>query len=150
MSSAASRVVVLVVDDEPDHVMMLEIMLESVGYEVVTAASCEDGRAQLEHRRIDVLITDYFLGDGTAVELLEGIGMARPQLALVMSGLDATEAIESCLAAGYDAHLVKPTPMDKLLTLIAEGARRRRPSGIRLKKSASDTPIPRTKRSAGR
>ena len=149
MDEAAGRPLVLVVDDDPDHLLMLEILLDSVGYRVVTAGSCEDALDVLATRNIDVLVSDLFLGDGTAMDLLEGIGARRPAFALVVSGSDASEDVDRTLEAGFDAHLVKPTPIDKLREVIAAGLRRH-PSEIRLTKAASrDTPVPRTKRSAG-
>jgi len=49
---------VLVVDDDADHLLMLEALLEAAGYGVVTAASCAEGRAVLMSRRIDALVAN--------------------------------------------------------------------------------------------
>lgn len=149
MDEVAGHALVLVVDDDPDHLMMLEILLESVGYRVVAAPSCADARKVLTTQRVDVLVADLFLGDGTAMDLLGGLGPRRPTFAIVISGSDSDEDVDRTLEAGYDAHLVKPTPIDTLREVIAEGLRRH-PSEIRLAKSSPrDTPVPRTKRSAG-
>ncbi len=93
--------------------------------------ACAEGRALLQERQVDALVADFSLGDGTASELMRELGDRRPRVALVLSGFDASEDIDRTLEAGFDAHLVKPTSIDLLRELLAEGLRRS-PSGIRL------------------
>jgi DNA-binding response OmpR family regulator len=151
MGEAGARSLVLVVDDDRDHLLMLETLLDAVGYDVMTAASCAAGRALLQEHAIDALIADYSLGDGTAFDLIKDIGAHRPRVALVLSGFDSSDDIERTLQAGYDAHLVKPTAIELLREALADGLRR--PSGIRLAHGSSVPPepslesAPRTKRS---
>jgi DNA-binding response OmpR family regulator len=130
MAEAEARALVLVVDDDEDQLLMLEALLDAVGYEVVTATSCRAGRAILVERTVDALIADFSLGDGTAYDLMTGLESRRPRVALVLSGFDANDDIKRTLAAGFDAHLVKPTRMELLREALADGLRRR-PSGIR-------------------
>lgn len=127
-----NRSVVLVVDDDRDHLLMLEAVLESVGYAVVTAASCAEARALLEARPFDALLADLSLGDGTALDLLAGLADEhRPRVALVLSGFDATEDVDRSLHAGFDAHLVKPTAIDQLRDALEQGLTNH-PSGFRV------------------
>ena len=128
---------VLVVDDDSDHLLMLEALLEDAGYTVITATSCAEGRALLKERDVDALVADYSLGDGTASELLRDLGDRRPRVALVLSGFDASEDIARTLDAGFDAHLVKPTSIDLLREMLTEGLRKS-PSGVRLKTEKED------------
>lgn len=130
MSEGESRPLVLVVDDDEDHLLMLEALLESVGYDVVTAASCSAGKTALHEHRIDALVADLSLGDGTALDLLADAGADRPRVAIVLSGFDSTDDVARTLQAGYDAHLAKPTPVELLRETIAEGLRAH--SGVRL------------------
>jgi len=120
------RAVVLVVDDDRDHLLMLEAVLGSVGYEVLTACSRAEGRAVLERRQIDALVADLSLGDGTAPDLLAQLpATQRPRVALVLSGFDGAEDVERTLEAGFDGHLGKPTAIDELRAAITEGLTRR-------------------------
>ena len=122
MGDDGVRAVVLVVDDDRDHLLMLEAVLGSIGYEVITAASRAEGRAVLEQRHVDALVADLSLGDGTAPELLARLPDAqRPRVALVLSGFDGSEDIERTLEAGFDAHLVKPTAIEALRQAITDG-----------------------------
>ncbi len=129
---------VLVVDDDCDHLLMLEALLDAAGYTVITATSCAEGRALLNEREIDALVADFSLGDGTASDLLRDLGSRRPRVALVLSGFDASEDVTRTLDAGFDAHLVKPTSIDVLRETLAEGLRRS-PSGVRLASLRSDS-----------
>ena len=129
---ALSRV--LVVDDDDDHLLMLAVLLEASGYEVLTAASCATGRAILAVESVDALIADYSLGDGTAIDLVRELGERRPRVSLVLSGFDGDDDIEKSLAAGFDAHLVKPTAIDLLRETLAQALRR--PSGMRIAPAA--------------
>jgi DNA-binding response OmpR family regulator len=131
MAMQGSGSLVLVVDDDSDHLLMLEALLEAAGYSVITATSCAEGRALLMERDVDALVADYSLGDGTATDLLRGLGDRRPRVALVLSGFDASEDVARTLEAGFDAHLVKPTSIDLLRELLAEGLRKSK-SGTRL------------------
>lgn len=131
---------ILVVDDDCDHLLMLEALLDAAGYTVITATSCAEGRSLLMEREFDALVADYSLGDGTASDLLRELGDRRPRVALVLSGFDASEDVTRTLDAGFDAHLVKPTSIDVLRETLAEGLRRS-PSGVRLvSRSAESVP----------
>ena len=138
MTEAATLAKVLVVDDDEDHCLMLELALECVGYEVALAHSYEDAVALLRTTDVDALICDLTLADGTALDVLRAAGARRPRVAVVLSGFDSEEDRERSLAAGFDAHLVKPTSIDELGQVIENGLRRRR-SGIRLAKAVRET-----------
>lgn len=129
--ASPDRPVVLVVDDDEDHVMMLQAFLEVSGYAVVTAYSCAEAKERLTAGPVDVLVTDLTLGDGTSLDFVRVLGERRPRVAIVLSGFDGVDDIARTRAAGFDAHLVKPTPIDQLTALMAEGLRRPR-SGTRL------------------
>ncbi len=120
---------VLVVDDDCDHLLMLEALLDAAGYTVITATSCAEGRAVLREHDVDALVADYSLGDGTASDLMRDLGDRRPRVALVLSGFDAHEDVERTLDAGFDAHLVKPTSIDVLRCALAAGLREARRTG---------------------
>jgi len=134
MGERPARPLVLVVDDDEDHLLMLEAMLDSVGYDVLTAGSCSEAHAQLREHEIDALVADLALGDGTALDLMKR-SPRRPRVAVVLSGFDSDEDVRRTLQAGYDAHLPKPTQPDVLRDVLAEGLRRN--------KGASPTKRPR-------
>ncbi len=116
---------VLVVDDNPDIRETLKELLEIEGHEVTLA---EDGHAALacagnghEH---DVAIVDIGLPglDGYSVaEKLREIRRVKgfPRRLIAMTGYGQAEDRRRALAAGFDAHVVKPVDPDLLTRLIA-------------------------------
>jgi DNA-binding response OmpR family regulator len=119
-----ARPVVLVVDDDLDHATMLEVALEASGFEVVTAYSCRDAQEALSRRAVDAMVADLTLGDGTAIDVLQGAAR-RPRVSIVLTGMDSDEDVERTRAAGFSAHFVKPTSIDDLTDALREGLARR-------------------------
>jgi len=56
---------VLVIDDDADVLDAMALLLESRGYDVLTAATPEDGSRQLEEARPDVVVLDVMMPEGT-------------------------------------------------------------------------------------
>jgi len=112
------RPIVLVVDDDEDHVTMLELALDAAGYAPITASSCASARDVLMTRDVDALVCDLTLGDGTAIDLVESVGGRVPRVAVVLSGFDSPSDIERTRAAGFHAHLVKPASFSDLTDVL--------------------------------
>jgi adenylate cyclase len=111
---------ILVVDDVPENVRLLEAVLVSRGYEVVTA---NDGRAALERVRTaepDLILLDVMMPglDGYAVcsQLRANDDTAVLPVIMVTSsiGQEKTKAIE----AGADDFIPKPFNHNELLTRV--------------------------------
>jgi CheY-like chemotaxis protein len=70
ISSPAPRTV-LVVEDARDVREFLSVVFEDAGYRVQSAGSVEEALGVLRAgRRVDVVVADYNLGDGTGAELI--------------------------------------------------------------------------------
>jgi adenylate cyclase len=111
---------ILVVDDVPENVRLLEAVLVSRGYEVVTA---NDGRAALERvetAKPDLILLDVMMPglDGYAVcsQLRANDDTAVLPVIMVTSSIDQekTKAIE----AGADDFIPKPFNHDELVTRV--------------------------------
>jgi CheY-like chemotaxis protein len=105
---------VVVVDDDEDNVVVLEVGLQTAGFDVKTARSVREALELLAAGQVDALVTDYSLGDGTALELLASLGAKRPRLAILVTGHGSPEDVALSRAAGFDAHLVKPIDLRQL------------------------------------
>jgi DNA-binding response OmpR family regulator len=62
---------ILIVDDEPAVRFGIREFLELHGYQIAEAASCQDARHIFSTARPDIVIADYMLPDGTALDLLQ-------------------------------------------------------------------------------
>jgi CheY-like chemotaxis protein len=68
--------VVLVVEDDPDLRAVLESVLARLGCEIRAASSASEGLANLLCGDVDIVITDWMLGDDVAGAMLEKAGAA--------------------------------------------------------------------------
>jgi CheY-like chemotaxis protein len=110
---------VLVVDDDPDIVDAIALLLEETGYQVTGAADGQAALALLEGGyRPALMVVDYGMPEMTGVELLR-VCASRPPLAgipaLLMSAFRPHE-----LEGGEGvSHLRKPFGIDDLLARVA-------------------------------
>jgi CheY-like chemotaxis protein len=110
---------ILLVEDHPDTAALLKSYLERCGHRVATAGSCREALAHPELARMDVLICDIGLPDGSGWELLPQV-RARigpvPALAITARGFAEDQA--RSLGAGFQAHLTKPFAPHRLVELL--------------------------------
>lgn len=104
----------MVLDDDEDSAALLGYALESRGFDVAVARSCEEARALLDVASVDALVTDLSLGDGDAFELMAALGARRPRVTVLVTGYGSREDRARSRAAGFDAHLVKPIAVDEV------------------------------------
>src|SRR5215216_5775387 len=115
----ASRPSILVVDDDPDLLRLMQIRLSAAGYAVTTAESAERALAQLAVARPRVVVTDLRMSgmDGMALfQSIQGQNPALPVIILTAHGTipDAVSAVKS----GLFGYLTKPFEAKALLTEI--------------------------------
>jgi len=114
---------VMVVDDNEDAAVMLAMLLEASGHEVVVAhrplAALELARA----RAPKVCILDIGLPEMDGYELaqrLRQLPETANALLVAVTGYGQQNDRARALAAGFDTHLVKPVDADRLLQLVGE------------------------------
>ena len=61
----ADNAKILVVDDDPDIVESIRLVLESAGYEVESAGTIEEGFEKTQSWRPDLILLDIMMPDGT-------------------------------------------------------------------------------------
>jgi two-component system, OmpR family, KDP operon response regulator KdpE len=119
---------VLVIDDEPQIVRALVIILKARKYEVDAAF---DGATALQlaaARHPDVVILDLGLPDMDGVEVIKGLrGWTRVPI-LVLSARHTSDEKVEALDAGADDYVTKPFGMDELLARLRAAVRRAEPT----------------------
>ncbi len=79
------RLRVLVVDDEPDVVVLLDRVVRSEGYEVSGTAGDAETAITIDLREHpDVAVLDYSLPDGTGVTVAETLKRAHPDTFVIL------------------------------------------------------------------
>ena len=108
---AASRPVrMLLVEDNEDTACAMTMSLEFMSYEVTHAPNLRAAMAAGERGAFDVVVTDLGLPDGSGLDLGPALSARAPLIAL--SGFGSAEDVARSMAAGFAAHLVKPTDPD--------------------------------------
>lgn len=115
---------ILVVDDEPDTVGLLELTLRTAGFEIHTARSGQEGLRLALESKFDLLLVDIMMPDLSGFDLirslqeLKGASAGSPVVILTARGrAEDREAGERLGAVGY---LVKPASRGQLLDAITE------------------------------
>jgi len=120
-SSAAAVRRVLLVDDNVDAVESMDILLQAFGFEVATAVHPDLALAQLESFAPEAAVIDIGLpgmdGYQLAAEIRRRLG-GKPMRLIAFTGYGGSDDIARATAAGFDAHLVKPVEIDRLLAAL--------------------------------
>jgi two-component system, OmpR family, KDP operon response regulator KdpE len=122
MSSTPPRV--LVVDDEPQIVRGLKILLRSAGYTVEAAETKAEALVELVSRPPDALVLDLVLPDGRGVEICEEVRRWSRLPILVLSAVGDEREKVRALDAGADDYVTKPFGTDELLARLRALLRR--------------------------
>ena len=111
---------ILVVDDEPDILLLHRLNLEGAGHEVLLAADGMKALDRIDTDRPDCVVLDVMMPvlDGWGV--LEALqGQTDPPPVLVVSAKSATADIEHALSMGANGYLAKPFNAQTLLEEVA-------------------------------
>jgi signal transduction histidine kinase/CheY-like chemotaxis protein len=122
---------VLVVDDAPDTLDVLEQILRHSGAQTVTATSAGEALALLEQERPDVIVSDIGMPEVDGFELMRRIRRRGPDAggaipAIALTAFTRQDDRSKALQAGFDDYLAKPVEAGALVERIADVAARRR------------------------
>ncbi len=112
---------ILVVDDTPKNVKLLDYLLTGKGYAVVTAASGPEALAQVEAKRPDLVLLDVVMPEMSGYEVCRKIreNPATGFLPVIMvTALDPSQERIKGLEAGADDFLTKPINQPELLARV--------------------------------
>jgi DNA-binding response OmpR family regulator len=111
---------ILVVDDEPDILVMLTMALEDAGHDVVVAKAGEEAMAMLAEHHPDAVLCDVMMPvlDGWGVlTRKQGAGETTP---VIMLSAKTEEAdIARAMELGAAEYVTKPFDLDKLVAVVA-------------------------------
>src|SRR3954454_5631601 len=114
---------VLIVDDEPDVLLLLRVNLEAAGYQTVLAADGETALMKIEDSVPDVVLLDIMMpvmdGWGVLRALSERPGAPR---VVVVSAKSSDRDIVRALTSGALDYVTKPFDPDALVDVVARTA----------------------------
>ena len=110
---------VLIVDDEPDILLMLRVNLEAEGYETALAADGETALRRIADERPDLILLDVMMpvmdGWGVLEALSRDIFNHR---VVVVSAKASDRDMRRALELGASAYLSKPFDPDELIEVV--------------------------------
>ena len=114
---------ILVVDDEPEIVSLLEEILDELGHSVDRAGNGEEALAKTRDQDYDLLITDVRMPDMDGIALYRNLVVETPRLknrVIFITG-DLADPETVGFLAGMEARtLPKPFDIDRLVRVVGE------------------------------
>ncbi|MHB1810195.1 MAG: response regulator transcription factor [Solirubrobacteraceae bacterium] len=122
-SGHASRRV-LVVDDEPQILRALRVVLREAGFEVVPAANGEEALDRAAVRPPEAAIVDLMLPDIDGIEVTRQLRRWSEMPILVLSAIGEEDQKVQALQAGADDYITKPFGSRELVARLEAALRR--------------------------
>ena len=112
--------VILVVDDAPATVEVLERNLSGAGYRVLTAGDAEAALAVLAVTPVDVVVTDLKMPRVTGMEVVRFVRERLPDTEVMMiTGYATIEGAVEAVKSGAEEYLAKPFTDEELFGAVA-------------------------------
>lgn len=116
--SAKGRILFL--DDNADTGELIDLVLGQAGYEVTLANSVADGMQLVKSKSFDMILLDWYLSDGTGIELCRAIREFDGQTPIFFyTGMAYEQHLRHALQAGAQGCFIKPVEMETLLQTIS-------------------------------
>ncbi len=122
-SLPSEQPLILCIDDAEISLRVRKLLLTSVGYSVLTAASGEEGFELFREHPVELVIADHFLSDGTGTEIAREMKQFKPQVPILIVSAASEEPGGLEFADGF---LSKGEGPETLLDAIAGLLRRPR------------------------
>ncbi|MCH8252737.1 MAG: diguanylate cyclase [Planctomycetes bacterium] len=117
---------VLIVDDDPSALLLLERYLTDAGYEVALAENGERALHHVLHESPSFVITDWLMPGMNGLDLCrairghEAVGFVY---VIIITGNDSEDALVAAFTSGADDYLTKPCNKRELLARLRAGER---------------------------
>ncbi|MBI5029340.1 MAG: response regulator transcription factor [Chloroflexi bacterium] len=120
---------ILVIDDDPDIRDIISTTLEARGYEVLTAATGNDGLKVAKSTVPDLILLDIMLPDMNGYELctqLRSLKVTSEISVVMMTAADQPSDVVRGFVVGTDEYVTKPFGIEELVARINAQLRRRK------------------------
>jgi two-component system KDP operon response regulator KdpE len=121
------RARILVVDDEPQILRALKVVLREANFDVDAAETAEQALDRASVRPPDAAIVDLVLPDGDGVDVSRSLREWSQMPIIVLSAVGEEEEKVRALEAGADDYVVKPFGPRELVARLEAALRRAEP-----------------------
>ena len=117
---------ILIVDDNKTNRKLIEVFLDRLGIEHISANDGQQAISSFKSHRPDLVLMDVSmpvmngLEATQAIRALEALGSNTPSQIVGLTAHSAPEDREACLNSGMNSHMAKPIKLQQLRTLIAQ------------------------------
>jgi two-component system response regulator AtoC len=116
---------VLVIDDEPGFLQMLQVILSRAGYQVSSVTSAEDALHLLQHQRFDLCLCDLKMPGMDGMGFLSALRTESiPMTVIVMSAYGSNDAAIQAMKAGAYDYINKPFQGEEILLALRKAEER--------------------------
>lgn len=114
------NLMVLIVDDEPDILELMEEEFRYCGYQTLTAVCGNDANKILDQQHVDIVVSDYKMPNGNGMAVLSHVNkMNKRPIFFFVSG-QADVSTEDAIRAGAKKFFSKPFDLDELIKEIEQ------------------------------
>ncbi|MGH7854884.1 MAG: response regulator [Candidatus Binatia bacterium] len=102
---------ILIVDDQPIHIKLIEVVLTGEGYHLAVAANATEALEAVQKSTPDLILLDIHLpgmGGLELARLLKSTSVSRYIKIVAMSAYTSGEDEDRIIAAGCDGYITKP------------------------------------------
>lgn len=119
--------VILLVDDYPDIVLLLQEFLINQNLPTIVAGSARELHAKMASSNVALVLLDIGLPDGDGIELLPGIIKNYPDAAVIMlTAVTNLQTALECIRLGAEDYLAKPVQFTELYQTVSKVLEKRR------------------------
>src|SRR3989454_4670922 len=111
---------VLIVEDEPKMLRLLELNLADEGYTTRSAASAEAALSLLRQESVDLVLTDLRLPGMDGLEFLQAAKRVNAALpVVVMTAYGTVETAVEAMKAGASDYVLKPFSLEEIKLIVS-------------------------------
>jgi len=121
-SETRDRPRILVVDDDPDTLGLIQLTLQTAGFEVDTAANGTQAIDRATQDHYDLIVLDVMMPDLSGFEVLRRLQAEPSGLppVIFLTAKARPEDRQAGESLGATAYLIKPTTRGQLLDIVRE------------------------------
>ena len=119
----SQKATVLIVDDEPFNIDVLQQELEELNYQIITAANGQEALSKIKSHQPDLILLDLMMPvlDGFAVlSQIKADNDLRDIPVIIVSAADDSKSIVKGIKQGADDYITKPIDAEHLKKKVKE------------------------------
>lgn len=108
MYGLASRQRVLIIDDDPDTVSLLKVVMSRAGYDVISAMGCVEALKKCSDFPPHMILLDLMMPDIDGYQTFTHLRQVSTAPVIIISAKDAKDDVVTGLRSGADDYITKP------------------------------------------